>query len=580
MTAQREAELLLEFYNPVMVALMTEANRAAWLASTDVTAEHTGMRTGADTALSAFTGSLEMIRRARSLLECSEELEPVTVRELRSLLALAASAPQTDPDLARRRIAAESAQSARLDGFPFCLAREEGECIEPVSTNDIDRILVTSDDLDERWRAWEASKEVGAVLRDGLIDLQELRNGVAQEMGYDDFFAFQVSNYDMTTAEMMVLLDELIEQIRPLYVQLHCWVRYELARRYGVDEPPELIPAHWLGNRWAQSWPGLVEGVEMDTLLEGREPQWLVEQAERFYVGMGFERLPESFYELSDLYPVTDGERRHKNAHASAWHIDLNTDVRSLMSVEPDWRWFTTTHHELGHIYYYLAYSRPEVPPLLRSGANRSFHEGLGELIALAVSQEPYLRQVEMLGEDQEIDELQWLLDSALTGPIVFLPWAAGVMSHFEMELYAEDLPPEQLNRRWWEMVARYQGVAPPSPRGVGGCDACTKTHINDDPAQYYDYALATVLAFQLHQHICREILGVDPHGCSYHGHREVGDFLSSIMAPGATRDWRELLDETLGAELSAAPMLEYYAPLMDFLEEQNQGRQCTWTPS
>ena len=194
----------------------------------------------------------------------------------------------------------------------------------------------------------------------------------------------------------------------------------------------------------------------------------------------------------------------------------------------------------------------------------------------LAASQEPYLREVGLLHEDQHIDQMQWLLDSALTGPITFLPWSAGVMSHFEHDLYAQDLPPAEFNARWWQYVARYQGVAPPSERAATGCDACTKTHINDDPAGYYDYALANVLVYQLHDHICREILHQDPHSCNYYGHTEVGDFLRAIESPGASRDWREVLREHTGHDLTAEPMLEYYRPLLAYLQEQNAGRDCT----
>jgi peptidyl-dipeptidase A len=483
----------------------------------------------------------------------------------------------TDPDLARARIAAESAQSARLDGWEFCMRREGEACAAPTTANEIDRVLVESEDLDARRAAWDAAKEVGPTLRDGLVELQRLRNGVAREMGHDDFFAFQVSNYGMSTEEMMALLDRLVAEMRPLYEQVHCWARHELAERYGVEEAPRRIPAHWLSNRWGQSWPGLVEGVDMDALVEDRDAEWVVRQAERFYVSMGFEALPESFYELSDLYPVADGEARRKNAHASAWHIDLQDDVRSLMSVEPTWDWFLTTHHELGHIYYYRTYTHPGVPPLLRGGANRSYHEGIGDLIGLAASQPPYLREIGLLPEDQEIDEVRYLLDSALTGPVVFLPWSAGVMSHFERDLYAGELPPEELNARWWAHVARFQGIAPPAERPADGCDACTKTHINDDPAQYYDYALANVLVYQLHDHICREIVEADVHACSYYGREDVGELLRAVMRPGATRDWRELLREHTGQDLTAEPMLAYYAPLTEYLEAENQGRDCAW---
>jgi peptidyl-dipeptidase A len=578
---QREADVFLAFYRATYTPMFYETSLAFWDASVDVGERNTGRRTGADTVYSAFTGSADFIRRARALLEHEDDLDDVTVRELRRVLHLAAAAPQTNPELARRRVAAESEQSARLDGFQFCLERRgqgiEAPCRRPVTTNDLDRTLRESSDLRERLRAWNASKEVGFVLKDGLVELRALRNGVAREMGHDDFFAFQVDDYGMSADEMMVMLDELVAQTRPLYVQLHCWARHELARRYGVEDVPRRIPAHWIGNRWAQRWPGLVASVDRDALLEGKTPQWLLEQAERFYVSMGFPELPQSFWDESDLYPVPEGETREKNDHASAWHLDLGTDVRSLMSVEADWTWFGTTHHELGHIYYYLAYTHDAVPPLLRGGANRSFHEGIGTLIEHASGMTPYLVELGLMREDDAPDSVQLLLDSALTGPIVFLPFAAGTMSHFEKALYTDELDAEQLQATWWDLVGQYQGVVPPADRPADACDACTKTHINDDPAQYYDYALSEVFVHQLHDHICRSLLSQDPHACNYYGRREVGDFLLGIMRPGATRDWRELLRETTGRDLTAEPMLEYYRPLLEYLEAQNQGRQCDW---
>lgn len=574
---QAEADAFLAWYDPEYVRLYTASAQAAWVASTDVSDAHTTARQQADQAMAEMTGAVDVIERARLLLEHRAELAPLTQRQLDHLLFIAAQAPQTEPELAARRVAAEAEQSARLDGYQFCMARDAaGACTQPCETNDIDEVLMTSTDLDARLGAWNAAKEVGGVLRDGLVELRGLRNGVAQAMGHDDYFTYMVSDYGMTRQEMMEMLDRLVVETRPLYTQLHCWARYRLAERYHVEgEPPHLIPAHWIGNRWSQEWPGLVDGVDMDSLITGHDAEWVVHQAERFYVSLGYPQLPESFWQRSDLYPVPEGDPRQKNDHASAWHIDLDHDVRSLMSVEPNWTWFTTTHHELGHIYYFLSYSTPEVPYLLRDGANRSYHEGMGDLILLAASQEPYLREVGLLHDDQHIDQMQWLLDSALTGPITFLPWSAGVMSHFEHDLYAENLPPDQFNARWWQYVARFQGVAPPSERPATGCDACTKTHINDDPAGYYDYALASVLVYQLHDHICREILHQDPHACNYYGHTEVGDFLRAIESPGASRDWREVLREHTGRDLTAEPMLEYYRPLLAYLQEQNAGRDC-----
>ena len=246
------------------------------------------------------------------------------------------------------------------------------------------------------------------------------------------------------------------------------------------------------------------------------------------------------------------------------------------MSVEPNQQWFGTAHHELGHIYYDLSYTRPEVPPILREGANRAFHEAIGELARLASEQTPYLEKVGVLPGSARPDPTGWLLQSAMDS-IVFLPFSAGTMSHFERDLYEKELPPEQWQDRWWQYAAEFQGIVPPAPRPAELCDACTKTHINDDPGQYYDYALAWLIKFQLHEHICTKILKQDVRACDYSGQKAVGDFLRGILALGATRDWRSVIKDATGADISPHAMMSFYAPLVDELAKQNAGRDCGW---
>lgn len=574
--AKAEAESFLDLYTSVYLGAYRVVNEAQWDATTDVTPEHDGARVAAGKAFASITGAPEVIGETKSLLARRDALEPLQARQLDRVLLAAAEAPGTIPEIVERRVEAESRQSSTLDSFRFCLEREGDRCVKPITANGIDDVLDSSRDLKAREKVWNASKETGPALKPGLVDLQKLRNDVAREMGYPSFFDLQVADYGMTSDEMMAMLESWIADVKPLYDQLHCYAKYELAERYG-EPVPKRIPAHWIDNRWAQNWDGIVEGVDLDPKFAGKSPEWIVKQAESFYTSMGFPSLPEGFWARSDLYPVPPGDPRKKNTHASAWHIDLGNDVRSLMSVEPNTRWFSTAHHELGHIYYYLSYTRPEVPPLLRGGANRGFHEGIGELISIASLQVPYLKQAGILGPDEAIDQTKWLLDEAYSQTIMFLPWAAGTMSHFERDLYGKELPPNTWNARWWEYVETYQGVEPPSPRGEEYCDAATKTHINDDPAQYYDYAVATVLKYQLHDYIAKHILKVDPHEANYYGRKDVGDFLRSILDKGETEDWRKLLKETTGEELSTRAMLEYFAPLKAYLEKANAGRECSY---
>jgi peptidyl-dipeptidase A len=548
------------------------AAEAQWKATTDVTPEHDGQRVAAGKALAAVQGDPLVIQRARSLSAAG--LDPALARQLSRVLLNAAESPGTIPAVVAERVEAESRQSSILDSFQFCLERTGDRCEKPITANGIDDLLGSSRNLSERLAVWKASKETGPPLKPGLLTLRDLRNQVARETGHASYFDLQVADYGMTTAEMMSMLERWIADTRPLFEQLHCHAKHVLAERYGQPVPTR-IPAHWIDNRWAQAWDGIVPGVDLDPLFRGKTREWIVQQAESFYVSMGFPELPEGFWLKSDLYPVAAGSGRKKNTHASAWHMDLEQDVRSLMSVEPNARWFETTHHELGHVYYYLSYARPEVPLLLRGGANRGFHEGIGDLISIASMQTPYLRQVGLLPPDRKVDGIAWLMNEAYGSAIMFLPWSAGTMSHFERDLYANGLPPDRWNARWWEYAARYQGVDPPEARGGDLCDACTKTHINDDPAQYYDYAVATVLKYQLHDHIARKILKVDPHEANYYGRKDVGDFLRSILEKGQTEDWRKLLVDATGEELSTRAMLEYFRPLREHLEKANAGRAC-----
>ena len=553
--------------------LYAASQEAQWASNTHIVPGDSGnavrsRQTGE--ALARFVGSSENIARLRGYLAKRDALTALQARELEAMLYLAGDQPETARPLVTRRIAAEAAQVERLYGFGFTLAGR------PVTPNEIDGKLRSSTDLAERRAVWEASKEVGKVLRPGLLELRDLRNQTVQALGYDNYFAYRVSDYGMRDAEMMALLDTMLTQLRPLYRELHTWARYELARKYG-QPVPDLIPADWLPNRWGQSWEDLVtvSGVNIDSAVGTHTAEWVVRQGEKFYMSLGFDSLPATFWSRSSLYALPPDSPFKKNTHASAWHMDLDKDVRSLQSVEPNAQWYETVHHELGHVYYYMSYSRPEVPLMLRSGANRAYHEGIGSMMQLAAGQRRFVVDRGLAPPDAKADTMAQMLKEALS-LVVFIPWSAGTMAHYEHDLYANGLAADRLNGRWWELVRTYQGVAPPTVRGEEYTDAATKTHITDDPAAYYDYALSNLLLMQLHQHIAKDILHQNPHDTDYYGSRAVGDFLRDLMKTGAAKPWREVLRETTGRALDAQAMVEYFQPLYDWLRTQNAGRTAT----
>jgi peptidyl-dipeptidase A len=459
----------------------------------------------------------------------------------------------------------------KLYGFDFQINGKS------VNTNDIDAILNDETNLKKRLQAWEASKEVGKNLKSGLIKLRNLRNHTVEALGYPDYFSYQVSDYGISTDQMMKLNYQLVSEIWPLYRELHTYARYELAKRYREKKVPDYLPAHWLPNRWGQDWTALVtvKGMDLDAILRTKTSEWIMQQGEQFYISLGFPSLPQSFWEKSSLYPLPQDAGYKKNNHASAWHMDLNQDIRSLMSVIPNAEWYETVHHELGHIYYYVSYIKHNIPLLLRGGANRAFHEAIGSLMGLAAMQKPFLAQKNLLPVDSKTDEMKALLKEALNY-IIFMPWSCGVMTEFEYELYTNRLPAEQFNQKWWELVQKYQGIVPPSARGGEYCDPCTKTHINDDAAQYYDYGLSYVLLFQFHEYIAKNILQQDPHSTNYYDSKQIGEFLKKVTGPGNTQEWRQLLQATIGQEMSAQPMLNYFQPLLEYLKKANKGRNYT----
>lgn len=569
---QERADRFLALVNASYQAIAYVENEAQWKALTDVSDVHDAASETAGKARAAFMGNPAIIDETKSLLLKRHDLNDLTVRQLERVLLIAAESPMTKPELTQARIEAETKQASTLNGFEFKL---DGK---PISVNEIDNLLQSNDTpLDQRLKVWLASKESGVALRDGLIKLRDLRNGVAQEMGYHDYFALQVAGYGMTTDEMLKLNEDFMKVLRPLYLQLHTWAKYKLAERYH-QPVPKRIPAHWLNNRWGQEWDGLAEGADLAPYFKNLTPEWVARASEKFYVGLGFPALPKSFWEKSDLYPVPAGDKRKKNTHASAWHLDFQNDLRSLQSIEATPWWFETNHHEFGHIYYFMSYSRPDVPVLLRNGAAPAFHEGFGELTALAASQAPYLKAVGVLPADYKADETQFLLANAIAPGIPFIYWSSGVMAHWEADIYANNLPASEWNKRWWQYVRDFQGIEPPAgERGEEFCDAATKTHINDTPAYYYTYAIAQVFKYQLHDYIAKHILHQPPQACNYANNKEVGDFLRKIMEKGQTEDWRKILKEATGEDLSTRAMVEYYAPLMKWLEEQNKGRPIGW---
>lgn len=570
---KQQAQAYLDSYNQKYQELVIAQNEAQWKLNTRIVKGDTitgKLADAADKEIAQFTGSKANIDSAKKYLAIKDPLTPLQIKQFEVILFNAGNNPAVAEGIVDRRIEANNKQTSLLFGFKYSI---DGK---PVTTGDIDAILESSTDIKKRLKTWEASKEVGKVLKDGLDSLQYLRNASVTPLGYKDFFDYNAREYGMGEDEVIQLTHQFITEVWPLYRELHTWARYELATKYK-QPVPDYIPAEWLPNRWGQDWSTLVDvkGLSIDSVLKSHGAEWMAHESENFYKSIGFGSLPATFWTKSSLYPVPVDSPFTKNNHASAWHMDLNHDVRSLESVTPTTEYWSTVLHEFGHIYYFLSYSNPDIPVILRAGANRGYHEAFGTMMGLASLQKPFLENLGMIKKNIPTNDTLKLLKEALSY-IVNIPWGSGVMTEFEYNLYAKKLPKDQYNKRWWELVKEYQGIVPSSPRGEEYCDAATKTHINDDPAQYYDYSIANVLVFQFHTYIADSILHQNPHATNYWGNKAVGDFLYKVMSPGASVDWRELQQKSIHSDMSAKAMVDYFNPLMSYLKRINQGRKYT----
>jgi peptidyl-dipeptidase A len=570
---QKEVQTFLNDYNQQFQKYLLAMNEGQWKMQTYIVPGDTVSQLEAqkhDEAFADYTGSSENVEKAQGFLSREKDLLEKQVRQLEYIVFLAAANPQKQKADVKKRIKLQNQYVSLLYSFPYSYNGKK------VTVNTLDSLLHAETDIKKRLAVWSATKEVGKTLKGGLTELRQLRNSCVRGLGYSDYFTYQVAEYNMTADELMSDCKKMITDVWPLYRELHTWARYTLAQKYK-QPVPDYLPAHWLPNRWGQDWTGLikVKGFNIDSALRTKTKEWIIEQAEGFYLSMGFDKLPKVFWEKSSLYPVAADAGYAKNNHASAWHFDNDQDVRSLMSVETNSEWWGTTLHEMGHIFYFLEYSKPDVPVILRAGTNRAYHEAFGTMIALVSMHKDFLKARGLVSSDAEVDEIQTLLKEALDY-IVMVPWAAGTMTEYEYDLYKNELPVDNYNKRWWELAKKYQGIVPSSERGEEYCDAATKTHIIDDAAQYYDYALSNLLLFQFHEHIATKILKQDVHNTNYWGSKGAGDFLKSIMRPGATVDWKKHLNEVLGQGMNAGAMMRYFEPLMAYLKEQNKGRSHT----
>ena len=447
--------------------------------------------------------------------------------------------------------------------------------------NDITRIMSDSRDpqkLLEVWRGWHA---ISPTMRPKYERFAQLANKGARELGFADLGAMWRSNYDMPPDAFAAEVERLWKQVAPLYWSLHAFVRSQLVKQYGAETvPPDgPIPAHLLGNIWAQQWgniyplvapPGGDPGYDLAEILRGKKVDELrmVRYGESFFTSLGFAPLPPTFWERSLFRKPAD---RDVVCHASAWDIDTQQDLRVKMCIEINDEDFRTIHHELGHNFYQRAYNRQ--PPMFRGGANGAFHEAIGDTIALSITP-AYLKRIGLLDKDPAAGgDLGYLMKMALD-KIAFLPFGL-LVDQWRWKVFSGEVPPSSFNRAWWDLRLKYQGVAPAVTRSESDFDSGAKYHVPAN-VSYTRYFLADILQFQFHRALCREAGFKGPlDQCSIYDNKAAGKKLQTMLEMGQSRPWPEALYALTGEkQMDATAIIDYFAPLKAWLDEQNKGKK------
>ncbi len=588
--------------------LYPEINAAQWLSSTYINDDSQMLAAKANERyLSQLNGWIEQAKKFEG-----QKMSPETARAIH-LLKLATSMPAPkDP----AKLAELTQIATKMEGMygagSYCTG--EGEAKQCLQLGELEDVLRSSRDYDKQLDAWQGWHTIAQPMRKDYTRFAELVNEGAKEMGFTDTGEMWRSGYDMTPAEIAAETDRLWGQVKPLYEQLHCYTRTKLEAEYGNEKGQVngLLPAHLMGNMWQQDWgnlwdmlepykgagslditgalekqyqadyanqlakagPGPAPGklFEVERAAQLDVAKQMTERAEDFYVSLGMPKLPDSYWQKTQFIKPLD---RDVVCHASAWDMNMAGDVRTKMCIKPNEEDFTTIYHELGHIYYDLAYNKQ--PPLFQGGANDGFHEAIGDTIVLAMTPK-YLNSIGMVGTPQQGEEA--LINSQMRmalAKVSFLPFGL-MIDRWRWGVFDGSIKPENYNQAWWELKAKYQGVAPVTPRGEDFFDPGAKYHVPGN-TPYTRYFLSHVLQFQFYKGLCDAAGYKGPlYDCSFYGNKVAGQKFWAMLEKGSSQPWQATMKELTGSDKAdASAVLEYFAPLQTWLKQQNEGKTCGW---
>lgn len=572
--AAEEARAFIERVEDVYADLIEEANRVYWVQATYITED-------TDWIASKFGAKL-----TKTQVDFANESKRFVGLDLpedvaRKLNIIRTGIVVPAPSTAGAADELSEIQTRLASAYSTGKIEFEGRPVPQDETEVLMRQLRDPAKLQEVWTKWHDT--AGASKAD-YARMVEIANEGARELGFKDAGEIWRSGYDMAPDDFAAEVDRLWGQVKPLYDELHCYMRGKLNARYGDEAVPLDAPirADLLGNMWAQSWGALADvaapagagsPIDLDKLLLARNftPVSMTKTAEGFFTSMGFAPLPESFWTRSQIEKPPG---REVVCHASAWNIDDKDDIRIKMCTKVNGEDFRTLHHELGHNFYQRAYKNQ--PTLYRNGANDGFHEAIGDMVSLSITPE-YLNQIGLVSAVPDASkDIGLLMDQALE-KVAFMPFGL-LVDKWRWEVFSGAVTPDQYNDAWWRLRAQYQGVRAPGARPDGAFDAGAKYHVPNG-VPYMRYFLAHILQFQFYKAACDEIGWTGPlHRCSFYGSKEVGEKFNAMLELGASKPWPEALEAFTGArQMDGSAVVEYFAPLMSYLREENAGNTCGW---
>jgi peptidyl-dipeptidase A len=570
-----EAKAFLDEAETRLLALTTEAGRAAWVQSNFITDDTEILAAQANERQIAATVAFAKQATRFDNVKLPDDLARKMKLLKLSLTLAAPSDPKESEELTRITASMEGAYGKGK----YCPPGKD-KCLD---LEDITKIMATSRDAAELldvWRGWHA---IAPPMRKDFVRYIELANKGARELGFADTGAMWRSKYDMPPDAFARELDRLWEQVKPLYLSLHAYVRWKLREKYGDAVPASgPIPAQLLGNMWAQTWDNVYPlvapkdgdpGFDLTQILKARQtdPLQMVRYGEGFFTSLGLDPLPKTFWERSLFTKPRD---REVVCHASAWDIDNVSDLRIKMCIDITGEDFTTIHHELGHNFYQRAYNAQ--PLLFRDSANDGFHEAVGDTIALSITPE-YLVRLGLLDKAPDTSKDIGLLLKKALEKIAFLPFGL-VIDQWRWKVFSGEVKPENYNAAWWELRKKYQGIAPAVARTEADFDPAAKYHVAAN-VPYMRYFLADILQFQFHRALAKSAGCTQPlNRCSIYGNKEAGHRLNAMLSMGQSRPWPDALEALTGQrQMDATAIRDYFAPLQKWLDEQNRGKPVGW---